>query len=139
SGLFEQVAQSNSKYKDDANYHFAMHFVEKNKIKLHKAFDIYLDLSRSKSHLQADVKNCLAGYYFNSYGVKKDYKKAFDIYFILSKRKSYYQNDAKFLSAEFYKFGWKAAKFELANCYAIGKGVTKDVDKACKLYLDLLT
>ncbi|CAG8834035.1 4478_t:CDS:1, partial [Racocetra persica] len=42
----------------------------------------------------------------------------------LSKSKSDQQNSAN-------------AKFELAHCYEFRKGITKDINKALKLYLDL--
>src|SRR6185312_12935005 len=70
SYLFEQVAQSDSKYKDNAKYMLAKFYetgrgsAKKN---YKKAFDIYFELSKSKSHLYADAKNCLARYYFNGY------------------------------------------------------------------------
>ncbi|CAG8736431.1 29459_t:CDS:2 [Gigaspora margarita] len=129
SDIFEQVAQSNSKYKNDANYHLAMHFFEKNG---NKAFFLFNQVSQSNSKYKYDAKYILAKfyesgwgaeYYLNSYGTKKDLVKAFDIYFSLSLRKLRYQNNAKL---------W------LVYCYENGNGVTKNKDKALQLYLELL-
>ncbi|CAG8849195.1 19108_t:CDS:1, partial [Gigaspora margarita] len=57
SDLFEQVAQSNSKYKDNANYHLAMHLIEKNK---NKALFLFEQVSQSDSKYKDDAKHMLA-------------------------------------------------------------------------------
>ncbi|CAG8509647.1 9563_t:CDS:2, partial [Racocetra persica] len=121
-----QILQSDSKYKDVAKYILAKFYESGQdgaKKDYKKVYDIYLELSKSKSDFQDDVKYCLAEYYLNSYGTKKDLVKAFDIYSSLLLRKSHYQNNAKF---------W------LAHCYDNGNGVTKNKDKALQLYLELL-
>ncbi|CAG8548473.1 207_t:CDS:1, partial [Gigaspora margarita] len=53
---------------------------------------------------------------------ERNQKKAFELFSELSKSKSYEQN---------------SAKYYLASCYENGEGVTKDVNKACQLHLDL--
>ncbi|CAG8579767.1 9914_t:CDS:2 [Racocetra fulgida] len=105
------------------------------------AFKIYSDLSGSKSEFQTLAKLYLAWLYLYGVGVDKDtnnakdlflelyyqtnpiyYKMAFQLYLDLSKSQSDQQN---------------SAKYELALCYELGKGVKKDYDNAYELYLDL--
>ncbi|CAG8710924.1 1987_t:CDS:1, partial [Dentiscutata heterogama] len=93
SDLFEQVAQSNSKYKDNANYHLAMYYAEKNG---NKAFFLFNQVSQSDSEYKYDAKYILAKFYETGRGgARKNYKKAFDIYFELSKSNSHLHADAK--------------------------------------------
>ncbi|CAG8736255.1 7457_t:CDS:2, partial [Gigaspora margarita] len=92
--------------------------VDQNKI---KAYDLFQELVINKSDQQNSAKFGLAKNYQTE---PLYYKMAFQLYLDLSKCKSDQQN---------------SAKYELARCNESSKGVIKDADKACSLYLDLLT
>ncbi|CAG8777169.1 18196_t:CDS:2, partial [Cetraspora pellucida] len=123
-----------------------------------KAFNIYLELSETKTHF-TEAKECL-----KKCVVNQDSKKAFELFLKLSKSDSDQQSSAKLIVAKFYLNRWNVvdqnqkkavelflklsksesdqqnstiAKFELAHCYKYGLGITKEVDKPFQLYLDL--
>ncbi|CAG8823737.1 42867_t:CDS:2, partial [Gigaspora margarita] len=56
SNLFKQVVQSNSKFKDNAKYHLAMHFVKKNK---NKALFLFDQVSQSNLEYKDNAKYML--------------------------------------------------------------------------------
>ncbi|CAG8694593.1 23769_t:CDS:2, partial [Cetraspora pellucida] len=111
-----------------------------------KAFNIYLELSKTKTH-STEAKECLAWFYFSGKKgvVNQDSKKAFELFLKVSKSDSDQQISAKLMAVELFLELSKSesdqqnpaiAKFELARCYEYGLGITKDVDKALQLYLD---
>ncbi|CAG8469731.1 37313_t:CDS:2 [Gigaspora margarita] len=143
--IFNKIAKHGAKieYKNQAKYMLAQCYyfgigVEKD---FKTAFNIFLELSESKSHYN-EAKECLAELYFEGRGMKEDNTKAFELYLELSKSESVQQNSAKIKLAKFYLNGKSdqqnssAAKFELARCYEFGTGITKDINKSLQLYLD---
>ncbi|CAG8585783.1 26373_t:CDS:2 [Gigaspora margarita] len=107
-----------------------------------------LQLSNSISHCN-EAKYCLAEYYFVRRGVKRDNNKSFELYLELSHSESDQQYSAKLIGTKSKKafelflklsksksYEQNSEKYYLASCYENG-GVTKDVNKACQLHLDL--
>ncbi|CAG8459799.1 35501_t:CDS:2 [Gigaspora margarita] len=117
--LFNEVtrAQSDSKYKDYAKYHLALHYKD---IKNYKnAYDLFNQVAQSNSRYNDDAKYMLAKCYESGQGVGKDCKRAFGIYLDLL---GHYENcDKKYYNKELED----DVKFKLANCYSNGQGRNK--------------
>ncbi|KAF0542328.1 HCP-like protein [Gigaspora margarita] len=80
----------------------------------------------------------LAQCYYFGMGAEKDFKTAFNTFLELSKSKSHSTEAKVELSkSKSDQQNSANAKFELAHCYEFGKGITKDINKALQLYLDL--
>ncbi|CAG8706915.1 6304_t:CDS:2, partial [Racocetra fulgida] len=123
--LFNQVAQSDSTYKDDAKYMLALY--KKAKSDDRKAFDLFKQVAESDLTYEDNAKYMLAKCYESGLGVEKDYKMAYKKYLNLLKSNDFEKGYKKNLKLN-------DIKFELAKCYANNEA-TKDV--TFQLYLDL--
>ncbi|CAG8837562.1 10357_t:CDS:1, partial [Gigaspora margarita] len=92
SDLFEQIAQSNSKYKDDAKYYLALHYKDGNYVKKNdnKASDLFEQVAQSNSKFKDNAK-----YHLAMHLVKKNKNKALILFDQVSQSDSEYKDNAK--------------------------------------------